>query len=614
MNKLKKIHKWLSLLVGIQLLIWLLSGFYFNLMDHRKAAGHQYRAHHQQAPLNSAQLLEPASILAKADAATSISLIQLLGEPYYLLNHEHGLYRHFRNRYSLYHAYSGERLTIDKNLASQLAMQSYNGPGTIDSATLINGAIDDFPKQKNASWQINFSDDVNTSVYIEAGSGRLVGHSDDDKRLADIFFMLHFMDYTNVGSFNNIPMMLSALLVLGLSITGIIWTVNLAINGQYKLPWFTKKSKVKLFDNHQQSLGEVSLSTANNLLHELAEHHVVLPSSCGGGGTCGQCQVLISPNTRITSADAQQFSQEQLAEGYRLACQHFASDVDHMTLIDVSDAKKHTLKLVANRFISPDIKELTFTVLGDNVSYRAGAFMRFLIHAGQGQARPKDLPVEFQARWQQTPDQSYAFDACSRSYSIANTGDGHTLVFTIKMQQAPTQEKDSKYLPGIGSNYLGNLAIGQAIEALGPFQDFAITPQHKLPDANTTLVLIGAGSGIAPLKAIIDEQLVVNNPTKIIFIYGARTEQDLVYQREFKQLAQTNQRFRYLPILSKPTDHWQGATGYAQSLLAEIWPQLPEPSSLAFYLCGPATMMSETIEMLKRRQISEQQIAFDDFS
>ena len=40
---IKKLHKWLSLLVGIQLLLWLGTGLFFNLMDPQKASGNQYR-------------------------------------------------------------------------------------------------------------------------------------------------------------------------------------------------------------------------------------------------------------------------------------------------------------------------------------------------------------------------------------------------------------------------------------------------------------------------------------------------------------------------------------------------------------------------------------------
>lgn len=44
MNMVRKIHKWSSVIVGIQLMIWLGSGMYFNFMDHTKAAGNTYKS------------------------------------------------------------------------------------------------------------------------------------------------------------------------------------------------------------------------------------------------------------------------------------------------------------------------------------------------------------------------------------------------------------------------------------------------------------------------------------------------------------------------------------------------------------------------------------------
>lgn len=607
MDWVRKIHKWTSLVVGVQFLLWLVSGIYFNTMDHHIAGGHQYRAHlHHETNLDKASLVEPSTVLAKAKAATSIKVTEILGQPYYLVNHEKGLYANFKNRYSLFHAYTGERFKIDKNVAIELARASYNGPGDIVSAKYIGGKVDDLPKQKNPVWQVIINDDVNTRVYVEAESGRIAGHSDDDSRFAGIFFMLHFMDYGNEGSFNNIAIILFAFVTLWLSTTGIIWTVDLAFRGQYKVKWLSGKQTVKLFDKNKQSLGEIKLSTHNNLLHELEEQSIVLPSSCGGGGTCGKCRVLISPNAKVTSADTQQFNQEQLDEGFRLACQHFANDVDHMTLMDVTDANKVTLSLIENRFISADIKELRFKVLNADFNYKAGAFMRFLIPAGNGNYLPENIPAQFQSAWQDTESKGYAFEACSRSYSIANADEQNgELVFTIKM----LKPQNDGQLPGIGSNFMGNLAANQTLEALGPFEDFYVKPNN-----GDTLILVGAGSGMAPLKAIIEEQLALNTERNIVFIYGARAEQDLIYQDEFCQLAKTNKRFTYLPTLSKPSGEWLGAQGYAQEVLANNIATFGDINSLDFYLCGPAGMMDATISLLKEHGVSDDHISFDDFS
>lgn len=341
MISIKKIHKWASVIVGLQVLIWLGSGLYFNVMDHKKAKGTQYRiVNNQQMIIEPNKLVEPNRILEQLKRLTnsapvvSITLSHLLGQPVYLLIHQQGLYRHFKNTYSMVDAYTGKRIIIDANLAEQLASATYSGPGEVTSVTLFDNGIDDFPKEQNTTWQVNYADELNTSVYIEAGSGRLVGHSNDDKRFADFFFMLHFMDYANEGNFNSIQIILFAFITLWLTLTGFIWTIQLGFNGQYQLTTFTKKRRVKLLDENQELLSTVSLNTKNNLLDGLAKNQIHLPSTCGGGGTCGSCRILLSPQAKVTDAEHDKLSKTQLEKGYRLSCQQFLADIESITILN----------------------------------------------------------------------------------------------------------------------------------------------------------------------------------------------------------------------------------------------------------------------------------------
>lgn len=232
----KKIHKWASLLIGLQLLIWVFSGLVFNVIDHKKARGNAYR----QAPAASEHIvaekdLLPVETILKAYPETvELTQTKLLTTPYYLLTQEQGLYRHFANRYLLVNALTGALTQVDEQLATRIAKASYNGPGELTSATLLTSNIADYPKQKNPTWQLNFNDDLETSVYVEQGSGRIVGHSNSDKRFAGFFFMLHFMDYGDEGSFNNIQIMLFAFVTLWLALSGFIWTVHMLRNGRYR--------------------------------------------------------------------------------------------------------------------------------------------------------------------------------------------------------------------------------------------------------------------------------------------------------------------------------------------------------------------------------------------
>jgi len=248
MRFIKLIHKWTSLFVGIQLLLWLVSGFYFNIMDHDKVRGNQFREQIKPAPvlysnINNTPFIDPKTILAEFEKSQSLKIVLVLDKPYYLLTHQAGLYHHFYNKQTLVNVYSGEEVIIDKKIASNIANQSYNGPGTIQSVTLQKPPIEDIPKEKNIVWQINFKDNVNTSVYINASSGQLIKHSDDDKRFADFFFMLHFMDYASEGSFNNWQIILFSIITLWLVLSGFIWTIELGFKGHYKFSFAMNKNK-----------------------------------------------------------------------------------------------------------------------------------------------------------------------------------------------------------------------------------------------------------------------------------------------------------------------------------------------------------------------------------
>ncbi|MGB1200285.1 MAG: 2Fe-2S iron-sulfur cluster-binding protein [Cognaticolwellia aestuarii] len=614
---LKKLHKWLSLLVGLQLLFWLGTGLYFNLMDHQKASGNQYRQRPAEAQVDINKLVEPKLILSKAKQVVSIKQISLLAQPYYLLTHTKGLYSHFKNEYSLVDAYTAEPVVIDEEMASQLAHASYKGKGTIKSVFKLSPPYDDIPREQNDVWQINYADFINTSVYIDTGSGRMIKHSNDDKRFVDIFFMLHFMDYGTEGSFNNVQIIVFAIFTLFFSLTGFIWTVELAFNGQYKVSFGRKKRKLALFDKIEHPIGVFEIKTNTNLLDGLVDHDIALSSTCGGGGTCGQCKVRLDGKVKVTSADHTHFTDEELQQGYRLACQHDVAEVERVTLIDdTTMAKKHLLELTHSEFISPFIKELRFKLVNDEkIRFKAGAHMRFFIPAANGVSIPQRLPEKLKPHWHHIEQLEYEHQACSRSYSLAN-GDGQIeggtseLVFTVKIQNAPNKS----ILPGVGSSYICNLGLGETIEALGPFEDF-----HAKTPSNKPMMLIGAGSGMAPLKSVIEEQLNLLQKGRkanrdIYFFYGARTEEDLLYKDEFFKLSRIKPNFHYYPVLSKPPEGWSGAKGYIQELLASNLDNICQIKGIEFYLCGPPKMMSETINLLKTKNVDASNIAFDEFN
>lgn len=226
--------------------------FFFNLMDHSKASGNANRINMSKSiHIDHTRLLAPSTIIkalalqsASKDQKTtvqrrvnSLKLIPLLNQPYYLLNHKRGLYAHFYNEHSLIDAYTGEPKIIDEVMAQALAQSTYSGNGQVVSVVKLHAPMEDMLKEENTAWQVNFTDEVSTSVYIDASSGRLIGHSNEDKRFADFFFKLHFMDYGvlgKIGSFNNGLIIFFSLITSLLCLTGVVWVIELLSKGRYK--------------------------------------------------------------------------------------------------------------------------------------------------------------------------------------------------------------------------------------------------------------------------------------------------------------------------------------------------------------------------------------------
>ncbi|WP_339900345.1 2Fe-2S iron-sulfur cluster-binding protein [Paraglaciecola polaris] len=622
MQLIKLIHKWASVLVGIQLLIWLLSGFYFNIMDVNKIHGDQYQNKIPSVARSLAayqpKLKDPQAILENIRANSgsvplptqSIKFISLQEKPYYLLTHHKGLRRHFVSDYTLVDAYTGQPKMIDAELATYIANRSYNGPGELLSATKLTPPIDDMVREKNQVWQINFGDNVNTSVYVDARTGELISHSDDDKRLADFFFMLHFMDYNGVGGFNSWHIILFAFITLWLCLSGFIWTIQLAFGGNYRIRFLAKKYPVSVKNPLNQSLAKLNISSHKNLMESLNAHDILIPSTCGGGGTCGQCKVKLNPTLSCNSAERALLTQDEIDAGHRLACQHNSSEVKEVELL-AHNAKKQKLILTHSKFLSPYIKELRFKRNSEKpLNFKAGAYIQFNIPAAKGSAVPPTLPSEFQPHWEPIVKLNYKHPAISRCYSLANYDtQTNELVFLIKMQPAPKADLS----PGFGSNYICNMQPGESIEAIGPFEKFHVKDSQH--DVTKTMVMIGAGSGMAPLKSIILEQLEkLKCQQNMHFYFGARHKIDLIHRELFEKLSSEHQNFHFTPVLSKPESDWHGETGYVQQIIEHSFLTLGNLNQLEFYLCGPRKMMLDTIVMLKNQGVKDSEILCDDFS
>ena len=111
------------------------------------------------------------------------------------------------------------------------------------------------------------------------------------------------------------------------------------------------------------------------------------------------------------------------------------------------------------------------------------------------------------------------------------------------------------------------------------------------------LVFVAMGTGVAPLRSALRQVLKQKDEFgKLVVLYGARTPDDFCYRDETEGWEDAGVELRQ--VISRPGDHeWSGPTGYVQSLLDHVLPDLKSPVAL---VCGSREMIAQTRDRLER--------------
>ena len=216
MRFLRKLHKWLGLIVGLQVLLWTVSGLVFAWLDHHEVSA-EHSTHSPEPPVltRATALAEPATWLPglAAGAVLEVRLESLLDRWVWRVETVDGV--------MLRSVETGEPLEINEEIVRQLAQQRYVGEGRLASAAFHPTATLE-TRDSGASWEARFDDDKGTTLYFAAEDGRLVETRNGTWRLFDFFWMLHTMDYKGRDDFNNPLVITFGMAALWLSLSGFI--------------------------------------------------------------------------------------------------------------------------------------------------------------------------------------------------------------------------------------------------------------------------------------------------------------------------------------------------------------------------------------------------------
>jgi len=119
------------------------------------------------------------------------------------------------------------------------------------------------------------------------------------------------------------------------------------------------------------------------------------------------------------------------------------------------------------------------------------------------------------------------------------------------------------------------------------------------------LVFTAMGTGVAPLRSALRHVLNrKENFGQLVVLYGARTPDDFCYRDETQSWEDAGVELRQ--VISRPDGHdWSGPTGYVQSLLDHVLPELKNPVAL---VCGSREMIEQTRDRLQQMGFAAEDI------
>ena len=191
----RKTHKWLGLFVGLQVIIWSLTGLYMTAVHIDIIHGdHLIRP----APVRSAdvsQLRDPLAAVA-SNGASGARLIWVGDRPAYALTGEAGE--------KVVDAVSGRPVAPpDEAKIRSIAKSTYKGNEEIASAALINEIPGEIRGRKPPLWRVEFDHWNKPTLYFSPTTGELVTRRHELWRIFDFAWMLHVMGYEDRDDVNN---------------------------------------------------------------------------------------------------------------------------------------------------------------------------------------------------------------------------------------------------------------------------------------------------------------------------------------------------------------------------------------------------------------------------
>ncbi|MGE0045353.1 MAG: hypothetical protein AB7J28_05810 [Hyphomonadaceae bacterium] len=206
-------HKWLALIVGVQVLFWFASGLFFALSPiERVRSEHRIRETH--AALSAADIAATARI-ATPPGAAKLTLEARESGPVLIAEYHEG-------RGAFFDVRSGARLSpLDRAGAEAIARAHVIDPGSVREARLVTEGNAEY-RGALPAWRVQFGDSEGLAIYVAADTGRVTARRSDLWRVYDALWALHIMDWRDHENFNTGLLIVTTALALLMALWGVV--------------------------------------------------------------------------------------------------------------------------------------------------------------------------------------------------------------------------------------------------------------------------------------------------------------------------------------------------------------------------------------------------------
>lgn len=321
-----------------------------------------------------------------------------------------------------------------------------------------------------------------------------------------------------------------------------------------------------------QAAAPIRAATGETILAAAVEAGIPFPHGCQSGN-CGACKShLLAGEVALSDYSDFALSDEERAQGLILACRAVPMSDCEVAWQDEDDLVSHprrtldcTVAEIAD--VTHDIRRVRLVIeRGGPFKFSAGQFASLTF----GTLPPRD-------------------------YSMANRPDDPMLEFHVRRTPG-----------GSSSEYVATrLATGDPVRLVGPHGTSHLRESHRGP-----IIAVAGGSGLAPVKSIVEQALAKKMPQPIHLYFGARDERDLYLTDHFGALAARHANLRFVPVLSEPS----GATARRTGLVTDaVGADFADFDGCKFYLAGPPVMVEAATRLLTARGVRRIDIHADAF-